>query len=160
MRAFKPEVAKKNMKDARFFEYFKDRGGVNRATTQEIRDKLMLLFKDLIFGNVVQDKYMEAIMGEPRIMQEAIIFAEANLMENHILVQSMDCAIQCRLPSVLSLPTFDQIYTKYTLRATTYGTILAELKNFVMSGNPEYLVAISVKLNSPFMRGVKQQYML
>lgn len=159
MRAFKPEIAKKNMKDSKFFEYFKSQGGTLRASSEDIRKQMFVFCKDLIYGNVVQDKYLPALMEDPRIIQEGMLYAETNLIENNMILQSLDCAALNKLPFTM-FPEFSTVYNKYALRSQTYGIILHSLKDFAMSGNPDYLVSISVKLNTPFLRGVKQQYML
>lgn len=160
MRAFKPDTVKKQQQKSRFFECFNNIGGIQRASVVDIQKNMHHFLKDLIFGNIVQEKYMEILMSDPRIIQEAITYTEQNLIENHIILQSMNCAVNCKDVSIITLPAFNNTYTKYSLKANTYGVLLTELRNFMSSGNAEYLIGISVKLNSPFMRGSKQQFLL
>ena len=163
MREYRPIVNQKKQKPSRFFESFiqsKGPNGVARASIGEIQRSLKSFFLDLAYGNIVQEKYMDMIRSDPRVIQEAAVEAENKMVEANVILQSLDCAMQCGLP-IITLPAFNGIHNKFMMRANTYGIILGGLRDFMMSGGDEaHLVSISTKLNSVIMKGSKQQLML
>lgn len=162
MRQFKPEQLNKRIKPSRFFETFvqqKGPNGVSRASVLEIQKNLRTFFLDLAFGNVVQEKYIQFMIGDPRVVQEAMTAAYNKIWECLVITQSMDAAISSNAP-ITQHPEFYTAYNKYKMRGTTYNVIYDGLCAFSNTQDPSYLTAISTKLNSGLMRGSKQQLML
>lgn len=162
MRPFKPQIGNKKLKPSRFFENFiqqKGPGGITRASSMEIKKNLRSFYLDLAYGNVVQEKYMEFIYSDSRVINEAMIDIENKLLEFTIVLRSMDVAINTNDP-IISQPQFNEIYGAYLTRSNTYEVILVGLKNFAATGDPNYLVSISAKLNASIIKNSKYQLML
>jgi hypothetical protein len=90
MRQFKPEQLNKRIKPSRFFETFiqqKGPNGVSRASVLEIQKNLRTLFLDLAFGNVVQDKYIQFMIGDPRVVQEATTAAYNKIWDKQTFLE-------------------------------------------------------------------------
>ena len=162
-RPNKPSQPPKKLKPSKFFDNFiqlKGPNGVLRASTAEIQKNLRYFFLDLIYGNVVQDKYLPFLMsGDDRVVTEAITEAQNKLMEFTILTQSMDCAAMSSNPVSLQ-PVFPVIYNNYMYKCNAYFIILNGLQGFLMTHDISYLTAISAKLNASSIRGGKQQIVL
>ena len=163
MKEYRPNpniTGDKRFKPSKFFENFiqqKGPSGVKRASVAEIQKNLRQFYLDLVYGNVVQDKYIPFLIEDPRVVNEAIIDSENKLVEFTIILQSMDSAVRCMLP-ISNQPMFTTVYNKYMMRANIYGVILSGLKNFVMTGDTGFLVSICAHLNSKMVRGAKQQF--
>lgn len=166
MKEFKPNKQQNNtpkkLKPSKFFDNFiqlKGPNGVLRASSAEIQKNLKYFFLDLIYGNIVQEKYLPFIMNDNRVITEAITEAQNKLMEYTIITQSMDCAAMSSSPISLQ-PVFPLIYNNYMYKANAYHIMLNGLQGFAMTHDVSYLTAISAKLNSSSIRGGKQQIMI
>lgn len=161
MREFRPMGSQqKKLKPSKFYDNFvqaKGPNGVAMASTGEIQKNLKMFFTDLAYGNIVQDKYTQFILGDPRVFQEAITECQNKLEECTVVIQSLDFAAQNGLP-ITTIPAFQAVHNKTLMKANTYGVILQGISAFLQSvqaGQPDFnhLVSISVRLGSVMMKG-------
>jgi hypothetical protein len=151
----------KKLKPSRFFESFiqqKGPMGVNLASVAEIQKNLRSFFNDLGYGNLVQEKYLQYLVGDLRVIDEALNESQNRLMEATIILQSMDM-LQTSNNPIIQLPLFMITYNKFLMRYKAYSIIHRGLNDFKFSSvhDPAFLVGISTQLNSPVMRGALQQ---
>ena len=175
MRALKSVNMNKKLRPSKFFEHFLNTFGPTctaKASTAEIQAKLKVLYLDLAFGNMQQTKYYQYLVGDPRIVQEAI-----NDLRNKVL-ESLAYRDALRFVSnrpqdpesrsILTNPAFDTVIRQAELKFTAYSIILEGVTNYRDSGmcqdgfihpemcNPQYLVTISMQLNNnPFIKNSK-----
>lgn len=160
MREFRPIGSQqKKIRPSKFYEFFiqaKGPNGVAMASIGEIQKNIKMLFMDLAYGNLVQEKYTQYIVADPRVFQEAIIAAQNKMNECTVIIQSLDCAAQNGL-AITTLPAFREVYNKYMMRANTYGVILQGINAFLQTNCQDLnqLIGISVRLNSVLMKGAK-----
>lgn len=162
MRPLKPDAMNKKMKPSRFFDYFiRQYGqvGTSRATVLEIQKNLRSFFLDLAFGNIVQEKYTQFILGDPRIVDEALIEVTSKLKKNMIYMEALNIAAQTGSP-ITQYPEYNECYSQETLRHYTYSILHQGLSNFKMTQDPSHLVFISTQFNSQIARGAKQVLLL
>ena len=162
MRAFRPEQLNKKIRPSKFFENFiqqKGPGGVTRATVLEIQKSLKTFFLDLAHGAVAQEKYMDFLIGDPRIVEEALKECYNQMNECTIILRSMDAAHSTSNP-VSNWPQFAELYKRYNMKGQTYGVIYNGLLAFQNTKDIAHLVGISTRLGSNMMRGSKQTLLL
>ena len=65
-------VKKKRNTKSKFYEYFLTQYGnidcTRKATDQEIIDRMRLFINDLVFGNVLQEKYWNLFEADLRVL--------------------------------------------------------------------------------------------
>ena len=175
MRALKASTLNKKLRPSKFFEHFLSTNGPTctaKASTADIQAKLKVLYLDLAFGNLQQNKYYQYFIGDPRIVQEAI-----NDLQNKVL-ETLACRDALRFAAnrpqdsdtrpILANPVFGAVIQKAELKYIAYSTILEGIVKYRDSGmgpdgfihpemcNPQFLVTISIQLNgNPFMKGAK-----
>ena len=175
MRALKASTLNKKLRPSKFFEHFLNANGPTctaKASTADIQAKLKVLYLDLAFGNLQQNKYYQYFIGDPRIVQEAI-----NDLQNKVL-ETLACRDALRFAAnrpqdpdtrpILANPVFSAVIQKAELKYIAYSTILEGIVKYRDSGmgpdgfihpemcNPQFLVTISIQLNgNPFMKGAK-----
>jgi hypothetical protein len=175
MRALKASTLNKKLRPSKFFEHFLSANGPTctaKASTADIQAKLKVLYLDLAFGNLQQNKYYQYFIGDPRIVQEAI-----NDLQNKVL-ETLACRDALRFAAnrpqdpdtrpILANPVFGAVIQKAELKYIAYSTILEGIVKYRDSGmgpdgfihpemcNPQFLVTISIQLNgNPFMKGAK-----
>ena len=175
MRALKPSVLNKKLKPSKFFEHFLNLNGPTctaKATNLDIQAKLKVLYLDLAFGNLQQTKYYQYFVGDPRIVQEAINDLQNKVMDALAYRDSLRfVANRPQDPearNILMNPMFNKVIQNAEMKYIAYSTIMEGLVKYRDSGlgmdglihpeacNPQYLVYISMQLNSnPFIKGAK-----
>lgn len=175
MRALKSINANKKLRPSKFFEHFLNTFGPTctaKASTAEIQAKLKVLYLDLAFGNMQQNKYYQYFVGDPRIIQEAITDLKNKILETLAYRDSLRfVANRPQDPetrSILANPAFNTVIQQAELKFVAYSTIMEGISRYRDSGicsdgfihpemcNPQYLVTISMQLNNnPFIKGAK-----
>ena len=175
MRALKPSTLNKKLRPSKFFEHFLSQNGPSctaKATNVDIQAKLKMLYLDLAFGNLQQTKYYQYFIGDPRIIQEAINDLHTKVLESLAYRDALRfTANRSQDPDtrpILGNPAFGSVMQKSELTYLAYSTILEGIVKYRDSGmgpdgfihpemcNPQFLVTISVQLNSnPFIKGAK-----
>ena len=175
MRALKPSTLNKKLRPSKFFEHFLSQNGPSctaKATNVDIQAKLKMLYLDLAFGNLQQAKYYQYFIGDPRIIQEAINDLQNRVLETLAYRDALKFAANrpqdpdARM--ILTNPQVNDVIQKAELTYIAYSTILEGVVKYRDSGmctdglihpemcNPQFLVTISIQLNSnPFTRGAK-----
>lgn len=162
MRQFNPSRENTKTKKSNFFESFfnsKGQAGTNLANNEEIKKSLRSFYLDLAFGSLVQDKYLQFLEGDPRIIEIAMEEANRKIIECNIILQSMTCAQNAGL-NITYMPEFMSIYNNNQLKMTTYTIIWHGLAAFKQSHDRNALASVSVQLNNPSIKGSRQQLML
>ena len=162
MRPFKPEQLNKKLRPSKFFENFiqqKGPNGVSRASVLEIQKGLKSFFLDLAYGAVAQEKYIGFLVGDPRVMEEALKEAYSQIIECTIIMRSMEAAGSTNNP-IAEMPQFSEVYNKYNMKGQTYSIIHDGLLGFKNTGDVGYIIGISTRLNSFIMKGSKQTLLL
>ena len=129
------------------------------ASPLEIQKQMKSYFLDLIYGNIVQEKYQD-FLYEPRVLREALASAEQKLLRYSAILQSMDLAIQSNQFMITSNPEFYNTYDTYVGKATAFSIILKGLQAFANTGDTGYLISISTQMNSYLMANAKQQVLI
>ena len=175
MRALKASTLNKKLRPSKFFEHFLNQNGPSctaKATNIDIQSKLKVLYLDLAFGNLQQAKYYQYFVGDPRIIQEAINDLQNKVLESLAYRDALKfTANRPQDPdarAILSNPAFNSVINKAELTYVAYSIILEGVVKYRDSGmgtdglihpeycNPQFLVTISIQLNSnPFTRGAK-----
>lgn len=174
MRQIRPSNNKKPS-PSKYFEFFLNKYGpscTSKATIIEIQSKLKLLYMDLMFGNLQQAKYFQYILGDERILEEALIDLKNKLLENMAYRDSLKFVAQNNdrqgSIQIQTNPAFNKCLLDSENKVFTYSTIYDGIIKFKQTGflpdgnyapekcNPQFLLCISMQLNNnPFGRGAK-----
>ncbi len=155
MRAIR-QVLNAKPKNSKFFDHFIKTNG-ERATVdvgdEEILKYLRSFYIDLSYGNVQQDKYLQYLWADPRIVRIAINDTQQKLMSSYIIVESLKFARGSNLQPTL-LEQYEPTFYEAQARYFTYSVLNKGLVDFLNTGDPAHLVAISVQFNNPMNRGM------
>ena len=156
MRAIR-QIMTAKPKNSKFFDHFIKING-ERATAdvaeEEIIKYLRTFYMDLSYGNIQQEKYLQYLWADPRILRVAIADTQQKLFSNYIIVESMKFAKQYGLPAA-NLEQFDATFNECNARYMTYMFLNKGLVDFMQTGDPNHLVYISVQFTNPMNRGMR-----
>ena len=156
MRAIR-QVMTTKPKNSKFFDHFIKVNG-ERATAdvadEEIIKYLRNFYMDLSYGNVQQEKYMQYLWTDPRIIRIAIADSHQKLMSNYIIAESLKFARGANFNPTL-LEQYEPTLIEAQSRYMTYTILNKGLMDFSMSGDPAHLIQISVQFNNPMNRGIR-----
>ena len=156
MRSIK-QMMNAKPKNSKFFEYFLKHYGDSATRTvsdDEIMKNLRNFYLDLSFGNVQQEKYVQYLYSDQRIIQLAIADTDNKLTSSYIVVESLNHARNtgCQFTAI---PQFNETLEEAQCRYFTYAIINKSLKEFATTGALPYLQQISLQFNNPMNRGRK-----
>lgn len=156
MRAIR-QVMTAKPKNSKFFDHFIKHNG-ERATMDvgddEIIKYLRSLYMDLSFGNLQQDKYLQYLFADQRILRIAITDTQEKLMSNYIIMESLKFARASNFNPTL-LAQYDSTLSETQARYMTYVILNKGLVDFVNTGDPNHLIGISVQFNNPMNRNIR-----
>ena len=169
MRALKSIVNTKP-RNSKFFDYFvKAHGDVaTRAVGEdEIFKNLKSLYLDIAFGNLQQEKYLQYLFADPRIIQMAIYDCNNKVIQAYIRVESLKFARASGV-QFTQLEQFNDTMKEDNTKYFTYSVLqkaftdFNNLKAMMDAGQPvspqvflQALTAVSVAFNNPLNRDSK-----
>ena len=179
MRALKPSVLNKKIRNSKFFDHFISQYGPSctaKSSNKEIEDKLKMFYLDLAFGNLQQQKYYQYLVGDTRIVDEALQDLQNRMLEAVVYRDALKFTASINNQesfNIRSNPMYNKCVNDSENKVYAYSVLIDGLTEYKNSGlgqdgyihpemcNPQYLVKISIQINSnPFARGSKQQLLL
>lgn len=155
MRAIR-QVLTTKPKNSKFFDHFIKQNGERAtidATDDDIVKHLRSFYTDLSYGNVQQEKYLQYLWSDPRIVRIAINDTQQRLMSAYIIVESLKFARGSNFQPTL-LEQYEPTFYENQARYFTYAVLNKGLVDFLNTGDPAHLVGISVQFNNPMNRGM------
>ena len=159
MRPIKQSMNAKQ-RNSKFFEYFLKNYGDSctiTATDDDIKKNLKNLYLDLAFGNIIHqdNKYLQYIYNDTRIMSLAAQDTQKKLFEIYIIIESLKFARSNNMQFAM-LPQYNDVFNEFNIKYVTYSILNKGITDFVSSGgNKDYLVQITVQFNNPMNRNSK-----
>ena len=157
-------------RNSKFFDYFlKAHGDVaTRAVGEdEIFKNLKALYLDIAFGNLQQEKYLQYLLADARIIQIAIHDCDTKVIQAYIRVESMKFA-RASSTQFTQLEQFNNTLMEDNTKYFTYSVLkkaftdFLNLKMMLDAGQPvapqaflQVLTAVSVAFNNPLNRESK-----
>lgn len=149
MRAIKAEQINKRVRKSSFIEYFTNRYGptsTERANERELNDKLNKFYMDIVYGNFV-DSDIERLEADRRIIQLAIDDCTRKVNKNFILMTSLNLLASNGSPYI-NLSEYQELVDEVHNKYYTYSIIFKGLNDYIITGNPGFLVSLSAQFNS------------
>ena len=153
--------SKQKLKPSQFFEYFINRYGtdyaITRANNQELTNRIKYFILDLVYGNVMQDKYLGYVTGDEsnRLVLLALNETEFQLRKAVIYCEALRASKFTGQPSSL-LQEFDPLMKDEELRQFAFIVIKGGLTDYLRTKEVQYLQSITYKLSNPLVKRVKQ----
>lgn len=144
-------------KNSRFFDHFiKQHGDVatKYAGEDEIQKNLKSLYLDIAFGNLQQEKYLQYLLADERIVQLALIDIHNHLMKASNILEALRFARNA-MAQCTQNDYFMVTYQEADSRWFTYSILYQAFTYFQATGQMQYLTSVSVTFNNPINRGSK-----
>ena len=151
------QISNKKPKNSKFFDYFTRAHGevCTRAVGEdEIQRNMKTFYLDVAFGNIQQEKYLQYFLADERILQIAIRDCNRKCIFSYNRLASLQFARTANAQFSLTDEFVETMREEETIY-NTYSTILSGLQNFAMTGQLQYLTAVSITFNNPMHRGSK-----
>jgi hypothetical protein len=151
------QIQTQKQRPSKFFEYFIKNYGESATKTvndDEIFKNLKSLYLDLAFGNLQQEKYFQYLYSDFRIMQIAANDLHQKVMESFIVAESLKFARNMNFQAT-SLEQFGNTLLNAETKYFTYSVLHKGVTGFLMSGDINALISISVQFNNPMNRNSK-----
>ena len=151
------KITNQKLRNSKFFEYFIKQYGercTKDANDEDLFRNMRSFYTDLLYGNIQQDKYMRYLSLDDRILKVAINDCYQKLMSSIIVKEALEYSQQMQHP-VSKYDQFVITINEAKARNFCYGILYNGLLNFINTGNPNYLIHISVEFNNPMNRNAK-----
>lgn len=169
MRALKTIVNQKP-RNSKFFDYFIRVNGdvaTRAAGDDEIIKNLKALYLDIAFGNLQQEKYLQYLLADPRVLQIAIMDCQNKVCQAQLRVESLKLARAQGAPFT-QIDQFNETLMEDDSKYFTYSMLLKSFTEFLnlkaamdngyqvsATAFIQTLAAVSVAFNNPMNRGSK-----
>lgn len=152
---------KPKLKPSKFFEPLIQKYGemyaLDKATNQEISDKIRFFIHDLVYGNLLQEKYTKYILNDittsNRLITATSLELDYKYKRANIVLYSLTKLFNSNDP-ITSEQEFSQCYMDADLRVKAYQVLKQGIINLTNSGNPQFLEWIAIQFNTQ-LRGAK-----
>lgn len=141
-------------KNSRFFESFIQKYGERAtldASDEEVYKQLRTFYTDLTYGNIQQEKYIQYLFSDSRLLEMARQDSESKMIKAGIVAQSLQFARANNFPPTLN-GSFEQTYTEANAKYTCYTIINQGITHFASTGNINYLIQIAMHFANPMNR--------
>lgn len=156
IRNQKPQKAKPSKFFDQLIQKYGEQFALSKATNAEISDKVRFFIQDLVYGNLLQDKYIRYLLEdtENRLIQTAMFEIEYRYRRSYILVYSLTKMVNSTDP-ISQSQEFNQCYMDEDMKTKAYSILRAGLTNFINTREPSYIEWIAIQFNSPVLKGAK-----
>lgn len=144
-------------KNSRFFDHFiKQHGDVatKYAGEDEIQKNLKALYLDIAFGNLQQEKYLQYLLADDRIVQLALMDLYNHLMDAYNIYEALlfarNAMAQCTQNDFF-MGTLKNAESRYF----TYSILYQAFTQFQATAQMQFLTSVAVTFNNPINRGSK-----
>ena len=163
-------VKKKRNTKSKFYEYFLTQYGsidcTRKATDQEIIDRMRLFINDLVFGNVLQEKYWNLFEADLRVLVIGLNYVKEKLYKLQCYrdcIQSVSIRNDNTANVIKMNPVFETCLIESDEIVKGYMIIYAGLNDFYQSGiqngiinfkacNLDHLQNIAIQFKNPIFK--------
>lgn len=157
IRSQKPKKPKQSKFFDQLIQKYGEQYALDKCTNQEISDKLRFFIQDLVYGNILQDKYIQYIMNDTnnRLIGSTLVEIDYRIKRAAMISYALSKLYASQDP-ITQDQEFQQCYMDEDLKSKAYSIIKQGLLGFLNSRDPQYIEWIAIQFNSPILRSAKQ----